>query len=130
MFGLLEILAAYRKRNPSLSEDLGDPLPNPLKYLPCLRCGDLMIRRQFRWRDKSAGVVLDHCREHGVWLDAEELERVLSFVRARAGSPDRLISTAEARGSSSSLGLDLYPVDSGDRSVLDGLLELLGDWFS
>ena len=121
---------AARDSTPSLTENLGDPPPNPLKYIPCLRCGDLMVRRQFRWHDKSAGVVLDHCREHGVWLDAEELERVLAFVRARAASPHELIPMPGPSGSSSSLGLENHPLELGGRSLLDGLLEVLGDWFS
>jgi hypothetical protein len=43
-----------------------------------------MSRRNF---GGSSRVVVDVCRLHGVWLDPQELERVLSWVRA--GGPER-----------------------------------------
>lgn len=49
------------------------------KYIPCLACRTLMLRRNYAG---SSGIVLDACRQHGVWLDADELERVLTFIRA------------------------------------------------
>jgi len=123
---------AARAATPTLTEDLGQVPPNPMKYIPCLRCDEMMVRRQFRWRDKSAGVVLDHCRDHGVWLDAAELERVLAFVRTRAASPHEATTPAkpvpkisfaprQTRGN---------PFQSGRYSLVDGLLEVLGDLFS
>ena len=51
-------------------------------YLPCLNCGELMNRRQYRYAERSSGVVIDHCRQHGVWLDHEELERIIEFIRS------------------------------------------------
>ena len=50
-------------------------------YIPCLTCGELMQRRQFRHVQRASGVVIDVCREHGVWLDHSELENVVAFVR-------------------------------------------------
>jgi Zn-finger nucleic acid-binding protein len=38
-----------------------------------------MQRRNFR---KSSGVILDICRGHGVWLDADELEQIAGFLLA------------------------------------------------
>ena len=51
-------------------------------YIPCLDCGELMQRRQYRHRGRSTGVVVDVCRKHGIWLDANELERVVAAIRA------------------------------------------------
>ena len=57
-------------------------------YIPCLRCDELMVRRNFQGR---SGIVIDLCRHHGVWLDHSELERIVAWirengpVRARAG---------------------------------------------
>ena len=34
-------------------------------YIPCLTCGELMLRRQFRHRSRASGVVVDTCRGHG-----------------------------------------------------------------
>lgn len=60
-----------------------------LGYIPCLDCGELMLRRQFRHRTRPTGVVLDYCRDHGVWLDGTELERIVRSIRAgSANAPD------------------------------------------
>lgn len=53
-------------------------------YLPCLTCGELMQRRQFRIAGAASGIVLDVCRDHGMWFDRDELERALAFVAAQA----------------------------------------------
>lgn len=50
-------------------------------YLPCLSCGELMQRRQFRIKDRPSRVVLDFCKGHGTWFDKDELRDVLAFVR-------------------------------------------------
>jgi len=52
---------------------------HPVRYLPCLACGDFMMRRNF---GSSSGVIVDVCRKHGVWLDHAELERIVRFIRA------------------------------------------------
>jgi hypothetical protein len=36
-----------------------------------------MLRENFR---KTSGVVVYRCREHGTWLDADELEQVAGFI--------------------------------------------------
>lgn len=49
----------------------------PLDELPCPVCGrTLQVARR-------AGVSLDHCPGHGVWLDTGELERLLEAAWAR-----------------------------------------------
>lgn len=42
-----------------------------------------------------SGVVIDWCKGHGFWFDAEELERILAFVKA--GGLDRSRSREIAR---------------------------------
>ena len=37
-----------------------------------------MTRRNYGQR---SGVIIDLCRDHGVWLDHSELEKILDFVR-------------------------------------------------
>ncbi|MBI5435346.1 MAG: zf-TFIIB domain-containing protein [Planctomycetes bacterium] len=51
---------------------------NVVAYLPCAVCTERMMRRNFAG---ASGVIYDVCREHGLWLDHGELERVLGFVR-------------------------------------------------
>lgn len=56
------------------------------RYIPCLRCGQLMVRRQFRRGERLSGVVVDACRECGVWLDRDELPRILAFLSGDVSS--------------------------------------------
>ncbi len=50
-----------------------------VKYIPCPVCGKLMNRINYGTR---SGVVVDSCRDHGVWLDAGELKRLLEWTKA------------------------------------------------
>jgi Zn-finger nucleic acid-binding protein len=50
-----------------------------VRYSPCPACAKIMNRVNFA---RSSGIVLDICKAHGVWLDADELRRVLEFLRA------------------------------------------------
>ena len=85
---------AQRDAGPSFGGDGSAPETPPagvstLAYIPCLDCGELMLRRQFRHRSRPTGVVIDFCRDHGVWLDSNELETVLRAIRSGAGdAPD------------------------------------------
>ena len=46
-------------------------------YIKCVRCGALMVRKNFR---RISGVLIDVCRDHGVWLDAGEVEQIRCFI--------------------------------------------------
>lgn len=59
------------------------PLP-PVRYVRCPQCRTLMHRTNFA---QSSGVILDVCRQHGTWFDAQELQRVVEFIRS--GGLDR-----------------------------------------
>lgn len=98
-------------------------------YIPCLTCGELMLRKNF---GGSSGVVVDLCKHHGVWLDHRELGRILAFVRggglvrARAREVERLEREAERARHAASPPV-LGPAGGGfgtDRSDLDP--DLLG----
>lgn len=56
-----------------------NPLDSPMRYVACPACGDIMTRRNF---GGNSGVIIDVCRNHGVWFDRGELPRVLAFVEA------------------------------------------------
>jgi len=51
----------------------------PVIYVPCPDCGQLMNRKNYGTR---AGVIVDICKEHGVWLDGGELGSLLKWLRA------------------------------------------------
>jgi Zn-finger nucleic acid-binding protein len=48
-----------------------------VRYLSCPTCGKSMNRRAF---GRISGVVVDVCRDHGVWFDSGELAQVLAFI--------------------------------------------------
>ena len=50
-----------------------------MKYRRCPECDQFMLRSNYK---RSSGVVLDECRQHGTWLDADELEQVAGFILA------------------------------------------------
>lgn len=52
--------------------------PARISYVPCPDCAQLMNRSNFA---RSSGVIIDHCKQHGVWFDAEELPKIISFIR-------------------------------------------------
>jgi Zn-finger nucleic acid-binding protein len=71
---------------------------SPVRYLKCVRCAEPMHRRNF---GGSSGLIVDVCKDHGVWLDHGELERAIAFarsgglLRARAREFERLRAEAE-----------------------------------
>ena len=57
----------------------GQPLARSVQYRRCPECDQFMLRTNFK---RSSGVILDECRAHGTWLDADELEQVAGFILA------------------------------------------------
>jgi Zn-finger nucleic acid-binding protein len=62
------------------------PEPPGRKYIPCLTCRQLMLRKNFRYGTRGSGIVVDYCRGHGVWLDRDELEHVVQHVKRTGGA--------------------------------------------
>lgn len=52
--------------------------PAKISYVPCPDCGQLMNRNNFA---RSSGVIIDLCKQHGAWFDAEELPKIVEFIR-------------------------------------------------
>jgi Zn-finger nucleic acid-binding protein len=55
----------------------GDELP--VAYIKCPICSKIMNRVNFGAR---SGVVVDRCRDHGIWLDGGELRRLCEWMKA------------------------------------------------
>lgn len=55
------------------------PLTSPVRYIPCVSCRQLMNRQVFA---RISGVVVDVCKDHGVWFDAGEIAAVVAFIQA------------------------------------------------
>lgn len=49
-----------------------------IRYVPCPQCGQLMNRVNFA---KCSGVIVDVCKGHGTWFDAQELSAIVQFIR-------------------------------------------------
>ncbi len=47
-------------------------------YVPCPECGQLMNRSNFA---RASGVIVDICKQHGVWFDADELPAIVEFIQ-------------------------------------------------
>lgn len=69
-----------------------------ITYVPCPECKQLMNRSNFA---RSSGVIIDLCKQHGVWFDADELPKIIDFIDkgglARAREKEK-ISLEEERG--------------------------------
>ena len=50
-----------------------------VSYIKCPVCGTIMNRVNF---GVKSGVIVDRCREHGVWLDGGELRHLLEWMKA------------------------------------------------
>jgi Zn-finger nucleic acid-binding protein len=69
-----------------------------VRYVPCPDCARLMNRVNF---GKRSGIIVDGCSQHGTWFDADELRRVVEWVREggldRARTHERLQLEEERR---------------------------------
>jgi Zn-finger nucleic acid-binding protein len=68
-----EVMATFPS-TPTTVRPPGGPM-----YVKCPRCAVLMNRRQFA---PGAKVVVDVCRDHGLWLDDGELRALAGFAAA------------------------------------------------
>lgn len=64
---------SYFKQRPARA--LG---PTKINYVPCPDCGQLMNRANFA---RASGVIIDVCKQHGAWFDADELPAIVEFVQ-------------------------------------------------
>jgi Zn-finger nucleic acid-binding protein len=86
------------------SPSLGPPralVADPVRYRRCPVCQEFMNRTNFAGR---SGVVLDTCRAHGTWFDADELHRIVKFIHAGGLEAAREQARRRTRTPASSLG--------------------------
>lgn len=106
-------------------------------YRRCPECRRFMNRRNY---GRRSGVVVDTCKEHGMWFDARELEDVLRWVRAggEVRAAERARDEKRARERSQRIALDPAAraagagafesqTDPAARDVFRGLLGVLFD---
>lgn len=67
-------------------------------YRPCPLCGSLMHRRNY---GRRSGVIVDTCRQHGLWFDQGELEAIIDWIRRggldRAEDEERQLAAEDER---------------------------------
>lgn len=51
----------------------------PVTYIKCPICRKLMQRHNF---GTQSGVIVDKCKEHGIWLDGGELKQLMDWIKA------------------------------------------------
>lgn len=77
-----EAICANRESQSAILKKLDEILTHPdykkVQYVPCPVCNKLMNRNNFA---KVSGVIIDTCKGHGVWFDAEELPKIIEFIR-------------------------------------------------
>jgi Zn-finger nucleic acid-binding protein len=68
--------------------------PSHRLYRPCPTCGSLMHRRNY---GRKSGVIVDTCRDHGVWFDHGELAQILRWLRSGGARRANLEADLERR---------------------------------
>ncbi len=106
-------------------------------YVRCPVCRKLVNRVNFA---RISGVLVDVCREHGIWFDAGEIEKVMDFIshgglqRAKAEEVERMdaeekhIRLKEGGASAGATSLDYGWLGGADPGTVD-LMHALGRAF-
>ena len=79
-----EQIAADRQERGEVMGSLPASVARPVTletvhYRPCPRCAKLMNRQNYA---HISGVVINVCKEHGIWFERDELRQVLAFIEA------------------------------------------------
>ena len=123
-------------------EETSDRDYKEVTYVPCPDCGEFMHRKSY---GAKAGVVVDRCRLHGVWLDGGELNRLLKWAKAGGRKHDireterRAENEARAKKNREVFRHSRLEVESGSGSGfssfgssntddISGLLRMIARW--
>lgn len=99
--------------------------PETVRYLPCVRCHEIMTRRQVASR---SGIIVDICAPHGLWFDADELEHFRAWCAAGGLEVLRYegIAAVEARAAKAQRDRRLEPIPENSLWGPDGADVLFG----
>ena len=113
----------------------------PVRYRPCPTCGKLMNRSNY---GGGSGVILDGCRDHGLWFDKGELLSIVTFLerggwdrirqREREKLAEEVRSLENRRAMAEATGM---PASDWERDLqgyraIGGIVDLVGSlagWF-
>lgn len=137
------IAEAQRTPLPEVDGKPASPAERPRQsgplYRPCSTCQQMMNRQNY---GGTSGVIIDVCKDHGTWLDADELNHILGWVRVgglqrsqrqqeeeqrvqKRRHQERTAASAMLPGDSA-LPSRSSPVET----ALEGLVDLIGSLFS
>jgi Zn-finger nucleic acid-binding protein len=83
-----------RERLTQLVEEERKSDHDKIRYVPCPDCGQMMNRKAY---GAKSGVVIDWCKDHGVWLDGGELAHLVKWARAGGRDHDRSVRAEAER---------------------------------
>lgn len=92
---LSAILEAVKEPDAEISRQVltalaeSNAIPEEVRYIKCPVCEQIMNRQCYGHR---SGVVTDRCKNHGIWLDGGELERLFGWVAAGGHILDRKVA--------------------------------------
>ncbi len=81
-------------RTPHGAPPISGAMPDPVRYLNCPLCNELMNRVNF---GRRSGIIVDVCRPHGTWFDAGELTSALEFAAGGGLEESMILDAAEKR---------------------------------
>jgi Zn-finger nucleic acid-binding protein/DNA-directed RNA polymerase subunit RPC12/RpoP len=106
------------------------------RYRPCAVCRKLMVKRNFA----QSGVIIDICRYHGMWFDADELPRILDWIHAggtrrvieietaKLNQPDAIEIRTAVGDAAEILNRPQNPTSLGS-FLMEGVRKTAGHWF-
>ncbi len=107
--------------------------PAKISYVPCPDCKQLMNRSNFA---HASGVIIDTCKQHGVWFDADELPKIIEFIQKGGMEISRQREKYEIeqqrdqlRDERRMIGSLNESIDVSDASGRDGIKHFLGSLF-
>jgi Zn-finger nucleic acid-binding protein len=90
-------------------------------YLKCPTCSNLMNRTNYA---HTSGVVINVCKDHGIWFDHDGLRRVIEFIRGGGLERQRARETEELKRAQSAQVIDRQ------QPVLDHMISSYGTHYS
>jgi Zn-finger nucleic acid-binding protein len=97
-------------------------------YRPCVVCGELMNRVNY---GHASGVILNICKNHGIWFDADALARILAWIHSGEAQKAAARAQREAAQEAARTRAEReawrteYEYEYPKRNLLAALLEVL-----
>lgn len=94
----------------------------PIKYIKCPVCREFMGRKNY---GENSGVMIDWCKDHGIWLDGGELGKILKWKRA----DHKTGPVVENQNFTDSDDLFTSNIDTGNRDLVSDIITFIVNLF-